>query len=216
MIFKSTPTSFASWRPIFSRVIESIQDIGGITEAESLEELINRLEKDIGEWNNLRQLDLTPLVEAKLERLSEQMQNNYLETSQEAEAVSQEVKSLETREAEVAEAMVVFKEALDAAQNQIKKVEEMITRANLILSKAEPVRQAEIIGLEEMTVESIQIQHSGAEKKTTLKEIKSRLEKRAAFNQEELKPHAMLKVEEERNSRLSAIEAKIKSYERQP
>ena len=62
MIFKSTRTSFASWRPIFSQAIESIQDVGGVTEAKSLKELIDDLEKDIDEWSNLRQLDLSSLV----------------------------------------------------------------------------------------------------------------------------------------------------------
>ena len=71
MILKSTHTSFASWRPIFSRAIESIQDVEGITEAECLEELIANLEKDIGEWSNMRQLDLTPLVKSEQERLIE-------------------------------------------------------------------------------------------------------------------------------------------------
>ena len=51
---------------------------------------------------------------------------------------------------------------------------------------------------------------------TSLEELKSHLETMTAFNREELKPHALLKAEEERNSRLSALEAKIKSYERQP
>jgi len=129
-----------------------------------LKELINNLEKNISEWSNLRQLDLTPLVKAKLKRLSEQMQRNYLETSYEAKVIFQELKSLEAREPEVAEAMVVSSKALDAEQNQIKKAEEMIARANLILSKAEPMRQAETIHLEEMNAESIQIQHSGAER----------------------------------------------------
>ena len=112
MIFKGTRTSFASWRPKFFRAIESIWDVGGATEAESLEELISSLEKDIDEWSNLRQLDLTPLIEAELERLSEQMQRNYLETSQETEAISQEMKSLDVREVEVTEAMVVSSEHL--------------------------------------------------------------------------------------------------------
>ena len=40
------------------------------------------------------------------------------------------------------------------------------------------------------------------------------METMVAFNLEELKPHALLKAEEERNNRLSALEIKIKSYER--
>jgi len=49
MIFKRTCTSFASWRPIFSWAIESIQDVRGATEAESLKKYISNLEKDISE-----------------------------------------------------------------------------------------------------------------------------------------------------------------------
>jgi len=91
----------------------------------------------------------------------------------------------------------------------------MTTRANAIISRVELVRKAETARLEELTTESIQIQLSGAEKRTTLEEIKSHLEKVIAFNREELKLQAMLKAEEERNNKLSTLEAKIKSYESQ-
>jgi len=57
-------------------VIENIQDVGWVIEAESLDEVVNNLERDIGAWNNLRQLDFTPLVEAELEHLAEQMKKN--------------------------------------------------------------------------------------------------------------------------------------------
>ena len=129
--------------------------------------------------------------------------------------ISQELKTLDAWEVEVSEAIVVSSEALDAAKNQIKKAEEMITRANTILSKAEPVRQAETIWLEEMAAESIQIQRSEAKKRTGLAEIKSRLEKMVAFHREELKSQTILKAEEEKRNKLSALEVKIKSYERQ-
>ena len=70
-------------------------------EAESLEEVVNNLERDIDEWNNLRQLDLTSLVETKLKHLAKQMKKNYLEMSQEIEALSQELKSFEAPEVEI-------------------------------------------------------------------------------------------------------------------
>jgi len=50
--------------------------------------VVNNLERDIGEWNNLSQLDLTPPMEAELEHLTEQIKKNYLNTSQEIEVVS--------------------------------------------------------------------------------------------------------------------------------
>ena len=92
----------------------------------------------------------------------------------------------------------------------------MIAKANLFLFKTELVSEAEAIRLEEITTERIQIQQSEVEKRTALEELKSRMETTAAFNREELKPQALLKDEVERRNRLSALEAKIKSYERQP
>ena len=52
-----------------------------------------------------------------------------------------------------------------------------------------------------MATESVQIQRSGAEKRTTLEEVKSCLEKMASFDRKQLNPQAMLKAEEERNNK---------------
>ena len=111
--------------------------------------------------------------------------------------------------------MVVSSEALDFARSQIKKARKIIVKANFLLSKAELVSQAETIQLEEITAESIQNQHSEEEKRTALEELKSHLETMVAFNREELESQALLKAEEEKKNRLSALGAKIKSYERQ-
>ena len=56
--------------------------------------MVNNLERDIDEENNLRPLDLTPLMEAEVERLTEPMKINYIKTSQEIKALSQELKFL--------------------------------------------------------------------------------------------------------------------------
>ena len=101
------------------------------------------------------------------------MKKNYLETSKEAEAITEELKTLDAREAEISKAIVISSEALEGAKDQLKKAEEMIARAKTIISKVEPVRQAETICLEEMNLERVQIQHIGAKKRTTLAEIKS-------------------------------------------
>ena len=65
MISKSTRSSFASWRIIFSQAIENIRDVGGVAEAESFEKVVKNLEKDVSEWNQLKQQDFTPLIEAE-------------------------------------------------------------------------------------------------------------------------------------------------------
>ena len=53
------------------------------------------LEKDVGDWHRLNSSDLTPFVEEEVKRLSEYMQKTSVETQQELEAESQELKSLE-------------------------------------------------------------------------------------------------------------------------
>ena len=150
--------------------------------------------------------------ETELERLAEQTKKNYLETAQEVEDISQELKSLEARDAEATEAMSVSSEALDSAKDQIKRVREMIAKANLLLSKAEPKCRAEIIRLKKLKA---QIQQLEAEKRMTLERLKSCLDTMTAeIYRGALKAQALLKVEEERKTMMSAFETKIKSYER--
>ena len=145
------------------------------------------------------------------------MKKNYLVTFQEVEAVSQELKSLEPQEAEAIEAMSIFSKALDFAKNQIKRAREMTTKANLLLSKAESECQAETIQLEKIKAEKMQVQQLKAEKRMALEKLKSHLETMTAeFNRDALKAQALLKVEEKRKTRMSNLEAKIKSYERHP
>ena len=75
------------------------------------------------------------LVEAEWECLTEHMMKNCLETSQEVEAISQELESLETQVVEAIEAMFVSSEALDFANDQTKRAREMIAKANLLLAQ---------------------------------------------------------------------------------
>jgi len=72
--------------------------------------------------------------------------------------------------------MSISSEALDSAKDQIKKAQEMIAKANLLLFKAEPECQAETIRLEKIKFERLQIQQSEAEKRIALEELKSYLD----------------------------------------
>ena len=101
----------------------------------------------------------------------------------------------------------------------------MIAKANLLLSKVKPEFQAETIRLEKIKAERLQIQQLEAEKRMAPENLKSRLETMTAeFNWDTLKAHALMKAEEcalmkaeeEKKIRMSAFEAKIKSYERHP
>ena len=49
----------------------------------------------------------------------------------------------------IVDAIEILNQALTTTNNQIKRVEEIILRANVLLSKAELVHQAETIQLEE-------------------------------------------------------------------
>jgi len=70
----------------------------------------------------------------------------------------QSLKFLEAQDAKAIEAISVSGEALDSAKNQIKKVREIIAKANLLLSKAELECQAETIRLEKINTERLRIQ----------------------------------------------------------
>ena len=58
------------------------------------------------------------------------------------------MKSLETRKVELGDAIDASSSALLDAEDKIKKAKEMIRKANLLLSKAEPVHLEETARLE--------------------------------------------------------------------
>ena len=73
LTLKNSRTLFASLKSIVSQSIESVRDARGVSEAASLEEMVNSLERDVDEWCRLNQLDLTSLIEEELDRLAEQI-----------------------------------------------------------------------------------------------------------------------------------------------
>ena len=79
-------------------------------------------------------------VNEQLERLTAQMREAHLAAQEAAKAISSDLKSLETRKVEIGDAIDASNSALLDAEDKIEKAKEMIKRANLLLSKAEPVR----------------------------------------------------------------------------
>ena len=115
---------------------------------------MEKFKKDVGEWRQLSNLELNPSIDEELERLIAQMQKAHLEAQEVAKAVSSDLKSLEIRNIEIGDAIDVSNSTLLDAEDKIEKAREMIKRANLLLSKAEPVRLKEIARLEELRAQN--------------------------------------------------------------
>ena len=71
------------------------------------------------------------------------MHEAHLAAQEAAKAISFDLKSLETRKVELGDAIDASSSALLDAENKIEKAKKMIRKANLLLSKAEPVRLEE-------------------------------------------------------------------------
>ena len=72
------------------------------------------------------------------------MREAHLTAEEAAKAISLDLKSLGTRRVEIGDAIDASNRALLDAEDKIEKAKEMITKANLLLSKVEPVRLEEI------------------------------------------------------------------------
>ena len=70
LILKGWTTSFTDLKVVLSRNIESIRDFGGDDQAASLELLVEKFERDVGEWRRLSGSDLTPSVDEELKHLT--------------------------------------------------------------------------------------------------------------------------------------------------
>ena len=86
-----------------------------------------------------------------------QMREAHLAAQEAAKAESSDLKSLETRKIEIRDAIDASNSALPDAEDKIKKAKEMIKRANLLLSKAEPERLEEIARLEQLKAQNDEV-----------------------------------------------------------
>ena len=135
---------------VLSRSIDSIQDFGGDDQAATLELLVDRLERDVDEWHRLSHSDLDSSVNEQLAHLADQMHEAHLAAQEAAKAIFSDLKSLELRRVELGDAIDASNSAFLDAEDKIEKAKEMIRKANLLLSKTEPVRFEEIARLEQL------------------------------------------------------------------
>ena len=142
---------------VLSRNIENIRDFGGNDQPATLELLVERLERDVDEWRRLSNSDLDSSVNEQLKRLAAQMREAHLAAQEAAKAISSDLKSLEARKVEIGDAIDASNSALLDAEDKIEKAKELIKRANLLLSKAEPGRLKEIARLEPLKAQNDEV-----------------------------------------------------------
>ena len=90
----------------------------------------------------------------------------------------------------------------------------MIARANILLSKFESVRETETNQLERMTARSIQVQQLETAKRLALEQVQFCLAEVVVLGEKELKSQAVFRAEGNKINKLSTLQAKHKSYEK--
>ena len=70
LVLKGSITSFSALKVVLSWNIDSIWDFGGDNQAAALELLVERLEKDVGEWYHLSSSGLDSSVDEELDTSS--------------------------------------------------------------------------------------------------------------------------------------------------
>ena len=123
------------------------------------------------------------------------------------------MKSLETRKVEVGNAIDASISALLDAEDKIGKAKKMIRKANLLLSRAEPVRLEETMRLEQLKAQSDELWRQGLAQRATLAEAEARLAQTANFNEAELRSQALIRVANDKKTRLAFLEERIRSYD---
>jgi len=171
--------------------------------------LVERLERDVDEWRRLSNSDLDSSVNEQLERLREA----HLAAQEAAKAISSDLKSLETTKVEIGYTIDASNSALLDAEDKIEKAKEMIKRANLLLSKAKPVRLEEIARLEQLKAQNDEVLQQELAQRATLAEIEARLSQTTNFSEAELRSQAFIRAAEKRKNMLAILEERIKSYE---
>jgi len=97
---------------------------------------VDRLERDVDEWQRLNHLDLESSVNDQLAHLAAEMHEAHLSAQEAAKTISSDLKSLETRKVELGDAIDASNSAFLDAEDKIEKAKKMIKKANLLLSKS--------------------------------------------------------------------------------
>ena len=124
------------------------------------------------------------------------MREAHLAAQEAAKAISLDLKSLETRKVEIGDAIDASNSALLDAEDKIEKAKKMIKKANLLLSKAEPVRLEEIARLEQLKAQNDEVLRQELAQRATLVEIDARLAQTVSFNEAELRSQAFIRAAE--------------------
>jgi len=133
-----------------------------------------------------------------------------------AKAISSDLKSLETKQAEVGNAIDASTSALLDAEDKIGKAREMIRKGNLLLFKAKPMRLEETAWLEQLKAQSDELSQQGLSQRVTLAEVEARLAQATNFNEAELRSQALAQAVDDRRTRLASLEERIRSYDVRP
>ena len=113
------------------------------------------------EWRRLSHSDLESSVYEQLAHLVAQMREAHLAAQEAAKAISYDLKSLETRQVELGDAIDASNSAILDAEDKIEKAKEMIRKGNLLLSKAELVCLEETALLEQLKAQSDELSRQG-------------------------------------------------------
>jgi len=123
----------------------------------TFELLVEKFEKDVGEWRHLSNSDLDSLVDEEFEHLMAQMSEAHLAAQEAAKAISSYLKSLETRKIKIRDAIDASNNIFLDAEDKVEKAKEMIKRVNLLLSKAELMRLKEIAQLGQLKAQNEEV-----------------------------------------------------------
>ena len=154
LVLKGSPVPFSKLKVVLSRGIDCIRDFEGYHQATALELLVDDLEKDVEEWRRLYSSDAASLADERLSHLVAQRREARLAAQEATEAISSDLKSLETEQVEVGSAIDASTSALLDAEDKVKRAEEMIRKANLLLSKATQMRHEESARLKQLRARS--------------------------------------------------------------
>ena len=88
----------------------------------------------------------------------------------------------------------------------------MIRKANLLLSKAEPVRLEETARLAQLKAQNDELARQGLSQRATLAEVEARLAQAMDFNKAELRSQALAQATDDRRTRLASLGEWLNSY----
>ena len=153
-MLRGSTVSFNTLIYMLDHTIENIQEVGRPERIRPLEQLAQNFKSDATELRHICEASFNPLIEEKLARISEGVEQMCGEMVGKVEKMSKELELSQTKVNDVSDKMELLKHCILSNYTEIERAKQVIEKTQAISARLEPEQKADTAKLKTLLKKS--------------------------------------------------------------